>query len=132
MVEPASASGPATNLWQSAVRLAGTLLGAVQTRGELLTTEIEQEINRAARVAMLGFATLLAAILGLLVAGFLVVVVFWDTHRVAATVLVLLVFVATALGCGLTLRNELKARPRFLASTRVELARDVERLRGAR
>src|SRR5262245_5522603 len=127
-----SASGPATNLLRSAVRLAGTLLGAVQTRGELLTTEIEQEIGRAARILLLGFATLLAAILGLLVAGFLVVVVFWNTHRIGATIAVLLAFVATAVGCGLVLQRELKARPKFLASTRVELARDVERLRGER
>jgi len=131
MADSASTSGPASNLLQSAVRLAGTLLGAVQTRGELLTTEIEQEIGRAARVLLLGFATLLAAILGLLVAGLLVVVVFWNTYRIGATVAVLLVFAATAVGCGLALRRELRARPRFLASTRDELARDVERLRGA-
>jgi len=132
MAESASTSGPATNLLQSAVRLAGTLLGAVQTRGELLTTEIEQEIGRAARVLMLGFATLLAAILGLLIAGFLVVVVFWDTHRIGATIAVLIAFVATAAGCGLVLRREIRARPKFLASTRVELTKDVERLRSQR
>jgi len=58
------------------------------------------------------------------------VIVFWDTHRIGAAVAVLLAFAATALGCGLALRNEVKSRPRFLGATRDELARDVSRLRG--
>jgi len=132
VTEPLYSAGPATNLLQSAVRLAGTLLGVVQTRGELLTTEIEQEISRAARVLLLGFAMLLAAILGLLVAGVVIIAVFWDTHRVGATVFVLLTFIGMALVCGWALRREFKAKPRFLAATRVELARDVERLRSGR
>ena len=132
MAEPLFAAGPATNLLQSVVRLAGTLLEAVQTRGELLTTEIEQEISRAARVLLLGFAALLAAILGMLVAGVVIIAVFWDTHRIGATVFVLLTFVGIALGCGWALRREFTARPRFLAATRDELARDIERLRSGR
>jgi uncharacterized membrane protein YqjE len=132
MAEPLPSAGPASHLLQSAVRLAGSLLGAVQTRGELLTTELEQEIGRGARILLLGFTTLLAAILGLLVLGFLIVIVFWDTHRVGAAIFVLLAFVATAAGCGWALRNEIKGRPRFLAATREELARDVTRLRSGR
>ena len=132
MAEPRPTSGPASSLLRSAVRLAGTLLGAVQTRGELLTTELEQEIGRAARVLLFGFATLLAAILGLLVAGLLIVVLFWDTHRVGAAVFVLITFVTTALVAGWLLLKELKARQKFLSATRDELAKDVERLRSAR
>ena len=63
------------------------------------------------------------------VAGFLVVIVFWDTHRVGAALAVLLAFAATALGCGLALRREVKSRPGFLSATRDALARDVSRLR---
>ena len=132
MADSQPTAGPATHLLQSVVRLAGSLLGAVQTRGELLTTELEQEIGRGARVLLLGFATLLAAILGLLVFGLLIVIVFWDSHRVGAAICVLLAFLATAGGCGWALRNELKRRPKFLAATRDELTRDVARLRSDR
>ena len=121
--------GPAAHLLRSAVRLGGTLLGVLQTRAELLTTEVEQEIARGSKVLLLGFATLLASILGLLVAGFVIVVVFWETHRIAAALCVLGTFAATAIGCGLALRREVKSRPRFLGATRDELARDVSRLR---
>src|SRR5678815_1127012 len=88
MTEPSShSSGPATHLLRSAVRLGGTLLGVLHTRSELLTTEVEQAMHRGSKVLLLGFATLLASILGLLVAGFLVVIVFWDTHRIGACLL---------------------------------------------
>jgi uncharacterized membrane protein YqjE len=129
MAGPLHESGPAASLLQSAVRLGGTLLGVLQVRSELLTTEVEQEIERGAKVLLLGFATLLASILGLLVAGFVVVIVFWDTHRIAAAVGVLTAFVATAVGCGLALRREVKNRPKFLGGSRDELARDIEHLR---
>ena len=110
--------------------MGGTLLGVLHTRSELLTTEVEQAMERGSKVLLLGFATMLASILGLLVAGFLVVIVFWDTHRIGAALGVLLAFAATAIGCGLALRREVKSRPGFLSATRDALARDVSRLRG--
>ncbi len=128
MVDPAS-SGPASQLLRSAVQLFGTLMEAVQTRAELLTTEVEEEIQRVARLLLLGFAALLAGILGALIAGFVVVILFWDTHRVAAALAVLGVFLLAAAVCGVAVRRELQAGPRLLESTRAELARDVARLR---
>ena len=122
--------GPASHLLQSAVRLGGTLLGVLQTRGDLLATEVEQAMLRGSRMLLLGFATLLAGILALLVAGFVVVVVFWDTHRIAAALGVLATFAAAAIGCGLAVRHEIKSKPRFLGATRDELERDIQRLRG--
>ena len=129
MVEPGSGAGPASQLLRSAVQLFGTVMEAAQTRAELLTTEVEEEIQRVARLLLLGFAGLLAGILGALIAGFVVVIVFWDTHRVAAALSVLAVFALAAVICGLAVRRELRAKPRLLEATRAELARDVARLR---
>jgi uncharacterized membrane protein YqjE len=124
-----STAGPASQLLRSAVQLFGTVVEAAQTRAELLTTEVEEEIQRVARLLLLGFAALLAGILGALIAGFVVVILFWDTHRVAAALTVLAVFVLAAAICGWAVWRELRARPRLLEATRAELARDVERLR---
>ena len=129
MAEPGSAAGPASQLLRSAVQLFGTVMEAAQTRAELLTTEVEEEIQRVARLLLLGFAALLAGILGALIAGFIVVIVFWDTHRVGAALSVFAVFALAAVICGLAVRRELRARPRLLEATRAELARDVARLR---
>jgi uncharacterized membrane protein YqjE len=131
MDDQALPSGPVTQLLRSAMQLFASLLSAAQTRAELLTTEVEEEIQRVARVLLLGFAALLSAILGLLVAGFAVVVAFWDTHRTEATMGVLAVFVIAALGFGQALRANLRARPRLLDATRAELEKDVARLRDA-
>ncbi len=130
MADSAASAGPASQLLRSAVQLFGSVMTAAQTRAELLTTEVEEEIQRVARLLLLGFAALLAGILGALIAGFIVVIIFWDTHRVAAALAVLGVFLAAAAACGLAVRRELRARPRLLETTRAELARDVARLRG--
>src|SRR5262245_16059249 len=126
----ASSPGAASQLLRSAVQLLGTVVEALQTRAELLTTEVEEEIERVARVLLLGVAALLAGILGALIAGFVVVLVFWDTHRLAAALAVLTVFLLAAAICGFAVRRELRARPRLFEATRTELARDVVRLRG--
>ena len=130
MAELDPATGPASQLLRSAVQLFGTMMTAAHSRAELLTTEVEEEIQRVARLLLLGFAALLAGILGALIAGFIVVIVFWDTHRVAASLAVLAVFLLAAVGCGLAVRRELHVRPRLLEATRAELARDVARLKG--
>jgi len=122
-------AGPASQLLRSAVQLFVTVMEAAQTRAELLTTEVEEEIQRVARLLLLGFAALLAGILGALIAGFVVVILFWDTHRVAAALAVLAVFLLAAAICGVAVRRDLRARPRLLEATRTELARDVARLR---
>src|SRR4029453_16826482 len=124
-----ASQGAASQLLRSAVQLLGTVVEAVQTRAELLTTEVGGEIEGIARVPLLGMATLLAGILGALIAGFVVVLVFWDTHRLAAALAVMTVFLLAAAICGFAVRRELRARPRLFEAPRTELARDVARLR---
>ena len=124
-----ASQGVASRLLRSAVRLLGTVAQAVQTRAELLTTEVEEEFERVGRVLLLGMATLLAGILTALIAGFVVVLVFWDTHRLAAALTVLGVFLLGAALCGLAVRRELRTGPRLFEATLTQLARDVARLR---
>ncbi len=56
-------------------------------------------------------------------------IVFWDTHRLAAALSVLGVFLLAAAICGLAVQRQLRARPRLFEATRTELARDVARIR---
>ena len=121
--------GAASRLLRSAVQLLGTVVQAVRTRAELLTIEVEEEFERVGRVLLLGMATLLAGIVSALIAGFVVMLIFWDTHRLAAALAVLGVFLLGAVLCGIAVHRELRARPRLLEATLTELARDVARLR---
>ncbi len=121
--------GPATNLLRSLVRLGGTLLATAQTRVELLTTEISEDVERGVRILLWGFVALLAGIMGLLLAGVTLIIHFWDTHRMGAALAVTFVFLAVAAIAAWVARDKLHEKPRLLDATRTELRRDVDALR---
>lgn len=121
--------GPATHFLRSLVQLGGTLLAVAQTRIELLTTEISEDLERGLRILLWAMVGLLAGILGLLLAGITVIIHFWDTHRMAAALGVTAVFLGLAAIAGLAFRRHLQQMPRLLDATRAELHHDVAALR---
>lgn len=132
MSDEDQSQGPATNLLRSLVRLGGTLLATAQTRVELLTTEVSEDLERGVRILLWGFIAVLSGVLALLLAGITVIVYYWDTHRMGAAVGVTLVFVVIAAVAAWVSRQRLQEKARLLDATRTELARDVTMLRGDR
>jgi len=122
--------GPAARLLRSGTQLAGTLLAIVETRFDLLTTEISEDTQRGVRILLWASVALLAGFAGLLFAGVTVLIVFWDEHRVGAALGVTLAFLAIMAVAILVSRGRLRERPRLLDATRTELRRDVDLLRG--
>jgi len=122
--------GPAARLLRSGTQLAGTLLAIVETRFDLLTTEISEDTQRGVRILLWASVALLAGFAGLLFAGVTVLIVFWDEHRVGAALGVTLAFLAIMAVALLVSRGRLRERPRLLDATRTELRRDVDLLRG--
>jgi len=122
--------GPAARLLRSGTQLAGTLLAIVETRFDLLTTEISEDTQRGVRILLWASVALLAGFAGLLFAGVTVLIVFWDDHRVGAALGVTLAFLAIMAVAILVSRGRLRERPRLLDATRTELRRDVDLLRG--
>ncbi|MCD2518156.1 phage holin family protein [Massilia sp. G4R7] len=106
------------------------LVDLVRTRIELATIELQEGTHRlfgylawAAAAAVLGLFTLALAVL-------FVLVLFWDTHRLAAVGGMTVLF---ALGCLVAvtkLRAGLAARPPFLPATLGELRKDAAALKG--
>lgn len=127
-----TSAGPATTLLHSVVRLAGSVLAAAETRVDLFATELKEDGERGLRLLAWAIAALMTGIFGVLLAGITVIILFWDTHRMAAAVGVTAVFLATALACGLVVRRHLRERPRLLDATRSELHKDVAALRSQR
>ena len=121
--------GPATNLLRSLVQLGGTLLGVAQTRLELLTTELSEDLARSAEILLWAAVALLAAVLTALLAGLAVVVYFWDTHRMCAVLGVTAAYALLAAAAALGARRRLRAKPRLLDATRAELEHDVSLMR---
>jgi uncharacterized membrane protein YqjE len=124
--------GPAGTLLQSIVRLAGNLLAAAETRVDLFATELREDGERGLRLLAWAIASLMLGIFAVLLAGVTVIIVFWDTYRIAAAVGVTAVFVAAAVACGLVVRRHMRERPRLLDATRSELRKDVTALRSNR
>jgi uncharacterized membrane protein YqjE len=57
-----------------------------------------------------------------------VLIVFWDTNRILAAVLITVSFLVITLIFGLLARARLRAKPRFMAASIEELKRDKEAL----
>ena len=124
--EGAAARG---GLLQSIKHLAQTLLGAAQTRLEILATEIEEERVRLEQLLLVALAAAFCLVMGVVLAIALVVVYFWDTHRLLAVAMLAAAFLAAGVVLGLIARNKVKTRPKPFAITRGELAKDRAMLR---
>jgi uncharacterized membrane protein YqjE len=122
-------TGPIGRVLESARHLLATLLTIGRTRLELLTVEVQLEIRRTAELVVWLLVAVQSAMIGLIMAAFLLIVVFWDTHRLLAACLVTAGFFALALGSALTLITKARRKPPFLAGTLAELGEDSARLR---
>jgi len=116
-------------LLQSIKHLAQTLLGAAQTRLEILATEIEEERVRLEQMLLVALGAVFCLGMGIVLCVACVVVFFWDTHRLAAVGILAAGFLAAGLVFGLILRDKAKTRPKPFAITRGELAKDRDLLR---
>ena len=117
-----------SSLMDSAKRMLATVIALVSTRLELFTTEIEEEIQRAASILMWALVALFFGSLTVLMVAFTVIIIFWDDHRILAAVLVTASFLLATLVFGLLARSRLKAKSRFMAASIEELKRDREAL----
>jgi uncharacterized membrane protein YqjE len=130
MSEPQStAPASATGLFHSLTHFVGTLVGVLHTRLELLTTEVQEEVQRTAGLLIWAFVASFAAMMALFLAALTVIFVFWDTYRVAAALVMVLLFVLIAVVGAVTLKKRLKSKPQLLSATLAELARDRDHLR---
>ena len=110
--------------------LASTLLDLVGTRAELALAELREEAERRERALAIACIAALFLTLGLLLAAFLVIVVFWETHRIAATAVMTAIYLGIAAGAYAKLRAARRtAAPPFEATLR-ELALDRKVLAG--
>ena len=81
--EPAQPRGPISGLFRSLAQLLATAIGIAQTRLELLSTELQEEVHRVAEIMVWATIALLAAGVGLFLLALVIIFVFWDTHRIA-------------------------------------------------
>lgn len=127
-MEQQSPAGP--GLAASLRALGATLLEAVGTRAELALVELREEGERRKQMLALALVGALFVALGLAFAGLFVVLLFWDTHRLAALGGVTLFYFAVAAGALAALRRRQRASPAPFEATLRELAADRAALAG--
>ena len=111
-------------------RVAAAALNIVHTRLELAAVEFAEERERTrTRIILIGIAVLFLAF-GVLAASALIVVLFWDTHRIAAVAAVTVAHFAIGGYALLRLQSDSRNAPAPFAATLAELERDHEWLVG--
>jgi uncharacterized membrane protein YqjE len=126
--ESETETGPVGGLIGSLKNVLSTLVAIAQTRLEIISTELQEEVGRAADLLLWAFVALFAAGIGLFLGALVLIFAFWDTHRVLVSVLVMGFFFLLALVAVLVLRTKLKRRPRLFEATIAEFTRDREHL----
>jgi uncharacterized membrane protein YqjE len=112
------------------LRTAITDLSALlQTRIELASTEMEEEMERLKRTLVLAAISLFCFGLGVILLNIFIVVVFWDSHRLLVLGGLTALYLIVGLAVALVLRGKAAAPKKFFAATIAEFAKDRERLR---
>lgn len=113
---------------ESAARLAANLLAIFQTRIDLAATEVEEETLRYFSYLLLAIAGMFCLGIATVLAVFLAVLLYWDTHRVGILLTLIILFGIAGTWIGLRLRQQYRLKPRLLSHTMQELSRDTEML----
>jgi uncharacterized membrane protein YqjE len=113
---------------QALKRMLATLVALVHTRLELFTTEIEEEIQRAASILLWALVALFFGSLTVLFVAVTVLIIFWDQNRILAASLITATFLVLTAVFAFLARARLRAKPRFMAASIDELKRDRESL----
>lgn len=126
---PESTPAEAGNGFLGSLRnLAATLIALLQTRLELLVTEIEEERLRLLQLLFWAAGALLLFAIGALLSTLLVVVLFWDSHRIAAIAVLAALFLGAGAVMAIGVRSRLQARSRLFSTSLGELAKDKDHL----
>ena len=110
--------------------LGATLLALVCARAKLIAIELQEEKARAGQKLVLVVLAALFLAMGILLAAFLVVVLFWDAHRMLAASGVTLLYLGIGGWALLRLREMNHNSPPPLSATMGEFANDLRLLRG--
>jgi len=124
-----SAAGARTGgLLTSLKQLVATLVAVVQTRLELLASEVQAEKLRLTQLLLLGISALFFLACAVLLLTVLVVVALWDTHRLLAIGGFAALYLGMGVGFALAARARAAGGTQLFAASLVEFEKDRDRL----
>ena len=111
-------------LLDSLKTLTSTLIAIVYTRLELLSTDLEEERERLATLLVLMLVALFCIGVGVILVVLLIVVAFWDTHRLLVLGGLTGLFLLGGLAASWMALHKLRTKPRLFAASLAELYQD--------
>lgn len=112
-------------------RIAVTTAGLGSNRLELFSIELQEELERQTRNLIWLVAAFLFAGLALLLASVLLLIVFWDTQRIAVAVGLTALYSVLSFACFQSLSRRIRTAPAPFAVTVEEFKRDRAALLGS-
>ena len=126
MVEESQAA--ARGLFESLKTLSVSLVGIVHTRLELLSTDIAEEREHLITLLLLLQLALFFLGVGVLLLALLIVVAFWESHRLLALGSLTGLFLLASAGTAWLAMHKTRTRPRLFAASLAELSKDRQHL----
>jgi uncharacterized membrane protein YqjE len=120
--------GRAESLLDSLRNFARTSVAILQTRLEIFASELDEQRELLAKIAVLAAVAAFCLALVVILLVLFIVVLFWDTNRLLAIGALSGVFAVSGAIALRMLRSALKQRPKLLAATLSELRKDRSRL----
>ncbi len=115
---------PAEGLLHSLKNLTVTLIAIIHTRLELLSADLEEGRERFISLLAMIFVSLFCLCFGAVLVTILVVVIFWDTHRLLVLGSLTGLFLAAGAILGVLAIRALKSMPRMFEASLTELIKD--------
>ncbi|MBL0141596.1 MAG: phage holin family protein [Betaproteobacteria bacterium] len=117
-------------LIESLRALGATALALVRVRIDLIAVELKEHSLLHKQMLLLAVVAAFFLAAGFLFLAFFFVVLFWDTHRLAAIGGVTLAYVGIGAWAALRLQDLMNNSPPPFSATLAEFKRDLEQLRG--
>lgn len=111
-------------LLESLTRLAGTLVGVVQTRLSLLAADVEQGNLQLMSMLALALTAAMSIGVGVVLTTIVIILAFWNTHRIPVLGVLAAIFVLVGIGTWRLALHKLRTQPKPFAASLLELSKD--------
>lgn len=120
--------GEEQGLFHSLKRLLASLIGIARTRAELLSLEVEEEIERLAKLALCAVLSLFFLGVAVVLIAILIVVAFWENDKLLALSLLAFFFSVIGLYSGALFLRKAQSRSRLFSQSIAEFTKDLSEL----
>jgi len=120
--------GERKGLLDSLTMLAATLVAIAHTRLDLLSADLEEDRAHFLSLLVLTLAALFCLGVGVVLATLLLVVAFWDTHRLVALSTLAGFFLVVGMAAWMYAMHKTRTKPRLFAASLSELFKDRQQL----